>query len=130
MNKIEISTCATWELSQTVIGDFTTPLMLQIDIKNNTDKPVQIHSICVSIKYNYILFVRSKDILKRDFNFKINQYKNYSIQMNIRYLFNQYSNNKKFKVKLFTNIGVYESDIIDLDALRYINKNKKLIKVF
>lgn len=127
MSKIEIKTFATWESRTNILGKQTTPLMLKIEIDNNTNEIFTIDSICISIKLDYIIFKTSKDILKQTKSYSINSKSSFSFNLDVRYLLNKYSPNKKFKVKIISNNETFESDIVYLDTLKVFNDNKGII---
>ncbi len=118
MTKIKINTFATWESSTNVLDNQQAPLLLQIDVENKTDEKVIIDSICFSIKHNYLLFKTEKDVLKRAKKYAINPKMTFSLEIDVNYLLNRYSANKKFNVKMVSNNEVFESDIVHLGALK------------
>ena len=102
MNELEIKPFATWEVSTGLVGTFKTPLILLIEIQNKTNRDITIDSICLSIKTNYLLFNASSDEFKLD----------------VIRLFEKYSDNKKFKVKVTSKDKIFESEIVHLGALK------------
>lgn len=118
MTKIKINTFATWESSTNVFDNQRAPLLLQIDVENKTDEKIIIDSICFSVKQNYLLFKTEKDILKRTKKYAINPKMTFSLEIDVNYLLNRYSANKKFNVKMVSNNEVFESDIVHLGALK------------
>ncbi|MBF4473716.1 MULTISPECIES: hypothetical protein [Flavobacterium] len=121
MTKIKINTFAKWESFTSVFNNQGAPLLLQIDIENKTDEKVIIDSICFSIKHNFILFKTQKDILKRAKKYAINPKMTISLEIDVRYLFNKYSTNKKFNIKIVSNNEIFESDIVHLGCIENFN---------
>jgi hypothetical protein len=120
MKKIDIRTYATWISETNIFGTHTTPLLLQVEIHNNTSKDVIIRGICISAKSNFLLFNTSKDILRQDKNYIVNAKSKFSFQFDIRHILTQYSADKKFTVKIFSDIGNYESDKLTVNMLNKV----------
>ena len=118
MTKIKINTFATWESLTNVFDNKRAPLLLQINVENKTDEKVIIDSICFSVKHNYLLFKTEKDILKRTKKYAVNPKMTSSLEIDVQYLLNKYSANKKFNVKIVSNNEIFESDIVHLGALK------------
>lgn len=123
MNKIEIKTFATWESLTDVLGKQTTPLLLQIDIENNTNEIFIIDSICISIKHSDSF----TDVLKQTKSYLINPKNTFSFKLDVKHLFNNYSIDEKFKIKVVSNNEIFESDIVYLGTLKAFNDKKDLI---
>jgi meiotically up-regulated gene 157 (Mug157) protein len=123
MTKIKINTFATWDSLSNAFHNNRSPLLLQIDVENKTDEKVIIDSICFSVKHNYLLYKTSKDILKKTKKYAISPKMTFSLELDAQYLLNRYSPNKKFNVKIISNNEVFESDVVNLGALKVYNEN-------
>jgi hypothetical protein len=120
MKDIKIETFATWELQIGIFGASTTPLILQIDVKNNTNVKFDITGICVSMKKDFFLFGKSEDILYANKNEAVSPHSKFTFKIDIRHLQSQYSTNKKFTIKVFGKNKNYESDELSIKILEEI----------
>ena len=118
MEKISVKTFATWEAGFNIFGAFTTPLILRVVLYNNTNTPVTINGICISIK-NFIF--SSEDVLGSSNIYTVPAAKKFEFEFDIRHIQQSYRANKKFTVKVFDNNGnTYESDRLTINLLQNI----------
>lgn len=118
MKDIKIETFATWEMQTGIFGTSTTPLILQIDIKNNTNTRFDITGICISVKTNFVLFDTSEDILRANKKEMVSPNSKFSFKIDIRHIQSKYPTDKKFTVKIFGKDKNYESDKLSIDKLK------------
>ncbi len=116
MKNIDITTYATWIKTVGFFETHNSDLNLEARIKNNTFRDIQITSICISLKRNYILFTRYSDIKKKHVNYLVKPKSESIVKLDIRHIL-QYGTSKKFTVKLFTSAGIYESDILTINSI-------------
>lgn len=121
MDKIEITAFGSWVHSTGILGTFNEPLYLIAEIKNNTRQPIKIKEIYISIK-NLIF---SKKALKQNKIFIIQPSKSIRIQMDIRYLLNNFKSNKKFTIRI-TSIHNETFESKELSIAFFDELNKKL----
>jgi hypothetical protein len=118
MKDIKIETFATWELQTGIFGTSSTPLILQIDVKNNTNTKFNITGICVSLKRDFILFGTSKDILYANKNENVAPNSKFTFKIDIYHLQSNYSADKKFTIKVFGKNKNYESEELSINHLQ------------
>jgi len=106
MENVTLLTAAKWELVTGILGAYTTPLLLNITIKNNRSSNVKIKRIGISIKS----FIWSTEIIEAKSKF--------GFDLDVRYILNKYSETKEFTVKVkFENGETLESSILTVKML-------------
>jgi len=114
MENVTLLTAAKWELVTGILGAYTTPLLLNITIKNNRSSNVKIKRIGISIKS----FIWSTEILGADKDDIIEAKSKFGFDLDVRYILNKYSETKEFTVKVkFENGETLESSILTVKML-------------
>lgn len=117
MRKLTIQTFATWINSVSIFGTHNTPLKLLIRVRNNTNTRITINELCICVKNNFLIF--SKDVLHQRNNYVINPNASFDFELDVRYISTNFSNDKKFTVKVTDTHGeIYESEKVSIAVLR------------
>lgn len=111
MREITIQTYATWEQINALIAVHNTPIELLARIINTSNNPIRLNGACICIKRSMWF---DKDWPTFPMNVTINSRNNYELQYNMRPFVQKYGVDKRFTVKVFTNIGVFESDVLTI----------------
>jgi uncharacterized protein YqfB (UPF0267 family) len=127
MCNIKIKTAASWEEYINVFGRFETPLNLNVCIKNDNIFPIHLTQICISIKKISHLNTEEEDILGADKNITINANSDFSFEIDVAHILNDYSETQNFTVKININDNhPHESKILNVrmlnDAKRHTNQ--------
>ncbi len=120
MKDIRINTYSTWERSTSIFGVHTTPLLLLVEIKNNTNTNFEITGICISTKNNYFFFETSTDILHTNSNQIVKPHSKFEFKIDVRHIIENYSSTKNFTVKVISDNESYESLKISVSDLQNI----------
>lgn len=97
---------------------------LTIDVVNNTNRIIELTSICLSIKRNFIFFKTSKDILHKNISVHIQPRENIDFNFDAKQIVENYPSNKNFTVKISSNDKIYQSEEVNIDTLKILASKK------
>jgi len=119
-----VNTAASWEEYINILGHYETPLLLNIQIINRNNFPINITQICISIKKKYLFKTKVEDILGANKNITINANSNDSLEIDVAHILNNYSQTQNFTVKInINNNHPHESNVLNVKMLNDAQRN-------
>ena len=114
MENVTLLTAAKWELVTSILGSYTTPLLLNITVVNNRSSDIKIKRISTSIKN----LIWSTEFLGENKDEIVKARSKFEFNLDLRNILNKYSETKEFTVKIkFENGETLESNTLTVKML-------------